>query len=256
MSFAIKTSLSAWRVSSRAFVASRGVSSLITKFEKAVADLPHREAIRYKDKNIKWTASNIDQLVDGHANVMLEPDYQFTPGTCLIHWMPDGREKHITSMAAAKLGLKIFDMDTAIDSVQHIRACLAEADCRMIVFDPENDRLNLLRKAIPEFYHYNDSNGQWFHSKYYPNLKFFLHTGFDIEMGCLNLKRWMQPTPVKTVELEQRIQSLTDDMPLYRRATVVDASLKFSPWMSHADVEKQKQFVIADKLIQKEYFEM
>ena len=44
-------------------------------------------------------------------------------------------------------------MDIAINSVQDIRTCLSESDCRMIVFDPEDDRLNMLRKAIPEFYH-------------------------------------------------------------------------------------------------------
>jgi hypothetical protein len=254
MSFAIKTFVQ--RNSTSVYAASRGVSSLVSKLEKAVADLPHREAVRYKDKNIKWSAANVNQLVDGHANVMLEPDYHFEPNTCVVHWMPDGREKHITSLAAAKLGLKIFDMDIAINTVKDIRECLAQAECRMIVFDPEDDRLNLLRKAIPEFYHYNDSNGQWFHSKYYPNLKFFLHTGFDIEMGCLNLKRWSQPTPVRTVELEKRMQSLTDDMPLYRRATIGASGLEVSAWLSHADVEKQKTFILANKLANKEYFEM
>ena len=44
-------------------------------------------------------------------------------------------------------------MDTAINTVEDIRACLEAADSRMIVFDPEDDRLELLRKAIPEFYH-------------------------------------------------------------------------------------------------------
>ena len=102
----------------------------------------------------------------------------------------------------------------------------------------------------------NDSNGQWFHSKYYPNLKFFLHTGFDIEMGCLNLKRWMQPTPTRSAELEARVQSLSDDMPLYRSVIKDSSGLKMSEWHTHGDVLKQKQFVLMDKISQKEYFEM
>jgi hypothetical protein len=174
-----------------------------------------------------------------------------------------------------------MDMDIAIDSVADVRSCLDAADCRMIVFDPEDGRLELLRKAIPEFYHCeylpmhrsvwiclganvvcwvcfidNDSNGQWFHSKYYPNLKFFLHTGFDIEMGCVNLKRWMQPTPTRTAELEKRVQSLSDDMPLFSTATKDGNGVKISEWLTHGDVQKQKQFTLADKLTQKEYFEM
>lgn len=254
MSFAIRRI--ALKHSTRQVTTVRAASSLVSNFDKSVASLPHREAVRYKDKNIKWTASNVNQLVEGHANVLLEPEYQFSPGTCVIHWMPEGREKQITSLAAAKMGLKVFDMDIAIDTVTDVRACLEAADCRMIVFDPEDDRLQLLRKAIPEFYHYNDSNGQWFHSKYYPNLKFFLQTGFDIEMGCLNLKRWMQPAPLTSPELEQRVQGLTDDMPLYRKATKDASGLNMSPWYTHADVEKQKQFILADKLTHKEYFEM
>jgi len=29
----------------------------------------------------------------------------------------------------------------------------------------------------------DDARGQFFHSKYYPNLKFFVQTGFDYEQG-------------------------------------------------------------------------
>lgn len=62
--------------------------------------------------------------------------------------------QQISSLAAAKIGLKVFDMDVdTINTVEDVRACLAAADSRMIVFDPEDDRLELLRKAIPEFYH-------------------------------------------------------------------------------------------------------
>ena len=77
-------------------------------------------------------------------------------------------------------------------------------------------------------------------------------------MGCLNLKRWMQPTPTRSPELDARVQALSDDMPLYRRATKDAASgeLQMSAWLTHADVQKQKQFTLADKLTQKEYFEM
>ena len=42
------------------YTAARSVSSFVSNFEKAVADLPHREAVRYTDKNIKWTASNVN----------------------------------------------------------------------------------------------------------------------------------------------------------------------------------------------------
>lgn len=67
----------------------------------------------------------------------------------------------------------------------------------------------------------------------------------------------MQPTPVRTVELEQRVQSLSDDMPLYRRVTKsASGDLQMGDWQTHADVEKSKQFILADKISHKEYFEM
>lgn len=36
---------------------SRHVSSLVSGFDATIAALPMREAVRYKDKNIKWTSS-------------------------------------------------------------------------------------------------------------------------------------------------------------------------------------------------------
>jgi len=236
--------------------AGRSVSSLVANFDKAIAENPQREAVRYKEKNIKWTAQTANRIIESHANVLLDRDYDFDVSTCVAHWLPEGPEKHFTSLSAAKCGLKVFDIDVSINTVDNLRACLKASDCRLILFCPEDDRLLLLRKAIPEFYYYNDTHGQWFHSKYYPNLKFFLHTGFDIEMGCLNLKRWRLPTDDTSVELRQRMQLLSDDLPLYRRATTDAAgALSISPWYTHAEVAKDKKFILADKISHKEYFE-
>jgi hypothetical protein len=38
----------------------RNVSTLVTKFEASVNDLPLREAVRFTDKNVKWTAETIN----------------------------------------------------------------------------------------------------------------------------------------------------------------------------------------------------
>lgn len=58
-------------------------------------------------------------------------------------------------MAAAKIGLKIIDVDTALTSVSEIRSFLAASNCKAIFFNPEDENHNkllLLRKAIPEFF--------------------------------------------------------------------------------------------------------
>ncbi len=152
-------------------------------------------------------------------------------------------------MAAAKVGLVVIDIDTNITAVPQVREALDISQATLILFDTEpkdddSDRLMLLRKSIPEFYeckncivicylcwvaHYliifhlfvfcfissdDDSQGQWFHSKYYPSLKYFLHTGFDIQLGCLNFKHWFLNNPTDK-RLDARKNGLTSDMPLY-----------------------------------------
>jgi hypothetical protein len=58
-------------------------------------------------------------------------------------------------LSAAKLGVKVADLDNTVTDVDDIREFLRHAKCKMIVFQPateDADYLNLLRKAIPEFY--------------------------------------------------------------------------------------------------------
>ena len=83
------------------------------------------------------------------------------------------------------------------------------SNCKSVYFDPideTHDKLKLLRQAIPEFFHCttafilsistwyfidDDTNGQLFHSKHFPNLRYFIHTGFDIELG-ITLNYYME----------------------------------------------------------------
>lgn len=132
----------------------RLASSLVNKFEESVASLPMREAVRYTGKNIKWTASEFKHFADSHANALLE--HGFTKGDTLALWLPDSAEKHITLLAAAKIGLKIVDIDVALSSVADLRSVLASTACKAIFFNPvtpTQDNLLLLRKAIPEFFY-------------------------------------------------------------------------------------------------------
>ena len=85
----------------------------------------------------------------------------------------------------------------------------------------------------------DDSHGQFFHSKYFPTLKFFIHLGFDNELGknlisshlislnhhiysylpyynlgCLNFKELFLRDP-PTSYIQQVAPTLVDDSPLY-----------------------------------------
>ena len=88
------------------------------------------------------------------------------------------------------MGMKVADFDLNISTVHDLRKSLQLSNCKAIFFDPVSEtqsNLLLLRKAIPELYEYDDTHGQIFHSKHFPNLKYFIQTGFDAEMGTLFL---------------------------------------------------------------------
>lgn len=81
-------------------------------------------------------------------------------GDSIIVWFPECAEKHVAMLTAAKIGAKVIELDPAVDSISAIRKALEASKCRVVIFDhdktvetPGNDKLLLLRKAIPEFYH-------------------------------------------------------------------------------------------------------
>jgi ssDNA-specific exonuclease RecJ len=70
-------------------------------------------------------------------------------------WLPDCAEKHVVMMAAAKIGLKVVDVDMDVTELSAVRSFLAETKPKAIYFKPQHDDadyLLLLRKAIPEFF--------------------------------------------------------------------------------------------------------
>lgn len=236
----------------------RSVSNFIVKYEKAVDELPHREAVRYKDKNIKWSAQEFNKFVDEHARALI--DLGFPVGTVVVNWMEDCKEKHLTFMAYAKVGFKIIEIDPSVQSIQEIRECLSFANCRMIVIDTETadfDRLALLRKAIPEFYFFDDAHGQAFHSKHFPNLKQFIHTGFQTEIGCSNLNQWCVGEGGHLDKLlEIRKDQTNDAMILYQKiAKGPNGQLTATPEYSYSDVVEKKIWTFADNIINQKYFE-
>lgn len=233
----------------------RSVSTLMTRIEAASADLPHREACRFSDHNVKWTAENIINLVNDHAGTLI--DVGIKKGDTVVTWMPEGREKFISLLASAKLGLVVTDMDPSIVSIANVRKILFLAQPKMIVFDPEtgNNRIELLRQSIPEFYHYDDEDGHEFHSKYLPNLKYFLHTGFDLEVGCYNFKRWLVRTADKS-HIVAASADVTDDLPLYRRTLLNRGNLEISPLKTQKEVMDEKLWSFSDNLTNKVYFEV
>lgn len=230
-------------------------SSLVTKFDESISKLPMREAVRYKNKNLKWTAEEFKKYSESHANALLE--HEFKKSDSLAVWLPESAEKHVVWIAAAKTGMRIFDIDTNLNSVSEIREWLKISNCKAIYFDPvdeNHNKLLLLRKAIPEFFHYDDSNGQSFHSKYFPNLKYFIQTGFDVELGCLNFKSLFLPHPFES-EVQKVATTLSDDLPLYTSIKKGSKGVEVGPTVTQSQVLQSATWDFANKIINKEYFE-
>lgn len=160
-------------------------------------------------------------------------------------------------LAAAKAGLKIVDVDTNLVAVPEVREFLRLAQCKALYFQPqigEVDYLKLLRKSIPEFYHYDDSAGQLFHSKYYPTLRFFIHNAVDNEIGALNLQElFLRDPPVSYVK--KTAAATTDDTPLYCRITKENGQVKVTDVATHGKVLSLPAWSYAKKLVSSEYFE-
>lgn len=233
-------------------------SSLVSKFEESVEKLPMREAVRYTSiQNGKWTATELKSKIDAHANGLL--DIGVTSGDTIAVWLNECPERHVTLLAAAKAGLKVADMDCdSITTVPQLREALALAKCKVIVFHPTTEthsHLMLLRKAIPEFYHWEDEYGQWFHSKHFPELKFFIQTGFDQENGCLNYKYIKLPANAYSSLVDGTAASTKDDTPLYFKITGGDKVLASSV-STHAGVLKDGTWPFLPKFIANEYFEV
>jgi hypothetical protein len=122
--------------------------------------------------------------------------------------LPDCAEKDVALLAAAKAGFRAVEIDSNITDVHDFREALRISNAKVLYFYPQKNNFNyiqLLRKAIPEFFHckrdsvcflfiqihyffflfYSDDDtyGQFFHSKHFPQLTYFVHLGANSELG-------------------------------------------------------------------------
>eukprot|EP00128_Syssomonas_multiformis_P003519 Colp12_sorted_trinity150504_noHs@34862 len=233
----------------------RPKSTFVTKLDDSIARLPQREAVRYTEKNMKWTASDFNTHVKNHANAILE--FGITSKDTIAVWLPEGAEKHVILTGAAKAGIKVFDIDVNVTDISEIREFLKVADPKVIYFHPQHedkDYLLLLRQAIPEFYHYDDDFGQLFHSKHFRKLRYFIHTGFDLENGCLNFKSLMFPhPPVDAVEVEAAKGKDSDV--LYQRISKGANGISVGEKVTADKLLDLPAFSFAKKIIDRQYFE-
>lgn len=191
--------------------------------------------------------------------------------------------QHVLFLAAAKAGLKVVEMDVSITSVQDVREALRLSQPKAIYVQKQfgnTDYLLVLRKSIPELFYCmlpylislrsfdclanmihilllldDDSGGQLFHSKYFPNLRFFVHTELDNEIGALNFNSlFLRDPPVSYVKAAA--EATKDDTPLYSAITKGSKGVQQTPFVPHGEVLKLPAWSFANKVVESVYFEV
>jgi len=215
-----------------------------------------REAVRYEDKNMKWTAAYLRAQVVSQANALVDLEYQ--KGDSIAVWFPESAERHVTMLAAAMIGLRLFEIDRNIDNFKQVREFLTASQCRSLFFKPydgEQDNLMLLRRAIPEFFEYDDAQGQLFHSKHFPALHYFIQSGIELEPGCLPYYSMFLPNP--TDELALAAAAAVDDAaPFYTYISKDNEGVKISPTLTRAQVLDHPNWAFAKRVMDWQYFEV
>ena len=95
--------------------------------------------------------------------------------------------------------------------------------------------------------------GQEFHSKHFPELKYFIHTGFDVEFGCLTYKSLFLKDPMVN-HIDNIASTLTDNLPIYACADGNSNNNKLN-WINQKDALTTPTFDFVNNIIKKQYFE-
>lgn len=201
-------------------------------------------------------------------------DHGYKQGDTFTLYMPDSPEKHVLTLAAAKSGIKISEIDSNITDIPQLREALKIANPTVIYFFPTKNDVNyakLLRKAIPEFYHCktfyfcfdlflmflfldDDSEGQQFHSKHFKNLRLFVHCGADLLFGAQSFQNLFLPDPPVSY-VEAALPTLNDEAPFYTRIAKGSNGLQVTGPIALGKVLELPNFTLLNKLLAKEHIE-
>jgi hypothetical protein len=86
-------------------------------------------------------------------------------------------------------------------------------------------------------------------------LKFFVHLGFDNEVGCLNFKELFLRHP-PTSYVEAASAALNDDTPVYSQIVKGANGVELGASANHGNVLDAPSWSFAKKIINREYFEI
>ncbi|CAM9177986.1 unnamed protein product [Phaeothamnion confervicola] len=170
----------------------RGLAVLSERLDAMDAELPMREAVRYVKGNVKWTVADLKTHSDALACGLV--DLGLKSGDSLLVFLPEGPEKHLTQIAAARTGMVCACADPTLATATALAALLAETAAAAVVV--EESALPALTAAVPELSAYDDASGRPFRSEKFPRLRILAHTGFDLAPGVACLRHLLVYNPM------------------------------------------------------------
>lgn len=171
-------------------------SVIAAKLDELVEDLPHLEVASFPGNgmnSMKWSLGDVKKYSNALASGLIESG--FVLGDSIAIWLPkNSPEALCTKFAAARIGVKVVEIDLAVDSPETLRNIFNETSAKGVVFDPEaSDRYNykILEQAMPELTTYESEYGGWFRSRKVPSMKLLIHTAMDLVQGAQSFKYMM-----------------------------------------------------------------
>ena len=96
----------------------------------------------------------------------------------------------------------------------------------------------------------------YFHSKHYPHLRYFIHLDSGVELGAIAFQELFFPDP-RINYVEQLQDKVTDSFPLYTRINrKEDGDLEVLGPVELGKVLDHPQWTFAKKLVNNEVFEV
>ncbi|CAM9857078.1 unnamed protein product [Ectocarpus sp. 6 AP-2014] len=232
--------------------AGRFLGGLASKVDKVLAEIPMKEAVRYKKGNLKWTRSDVKSHSEALACGLLELGCK--AGDTMAMWLPECSEKHVAQLAAARIGMVVAEVDPKLAAAAAVEKILEESGAAVVLV--EESVVPSLIEAVPELRHYSTDSGLPFRSAKLPSLRLCIHTGLEREAALLHFRSALLYTPPVS-PLAQVNGQIKESAPLH---TIFSEGTGGTPekgkTLSHAEVVRLASWPTIAAILKKEYVEV
>jgi len=254
---------------------SRGVATASASLGQTISMLaeenPHKDAVRYDHKNIKWSFKHLEYYSDALALGLAETG--LIPGDAMLSWLPlHFAEQHVLQLACSKGGFILYHLDPSLAITDReaaktsLKNALEVTEATCLFSQQAGDDVNytnLCKEVIPEVRFFDIYEGMQFFTPRFPNLRFPIHTGLDVEAGeCLGLipyKYFIVPvsSEFKKFSSNQLSTEVDGSTPLMGELIVdKNGSVKKGKVLTNDEVLKSMAWPQVCSMVKKEYIEV